>query len=77
MHKSLSVILITIGVLLGLLFLVHFFSLVTNIVGWMSDGDWLSLGKRILTTFIVGALGYKSFTVGNLRLKRKAAATAT
>lgn len=74
MQKALSVALIIIGALLGLLFLAHFFALVTNTAGWISAGDWLSLGKRILTTFVIGALGYKSFIVGRRRLNEKAEA---
>lgn len=77
MYKSLSVMLIILGVLLGLLFLTHFFSLVTNVVVWISAGDWLSLGKRILTTFVFGALGYRSFTAGRRRLREEAADAAT
>jgi hypothetical protein len=75
MHKTVSVLLILIGVLLGLLFLVHLFSLITNTVGWISSSDWLSLGKRALTAFIVGALAYKSFTVGRRRLREGAPVT--
>lgn len=69
MHKTVSVLLILIGVLLGMLFLVHFSALVTGTVGWISSSDWLSLGKRVLTTFIVGALAYKSFTTGRRRMR--------
>ena len=68
MYKTVSVLLIVIGVLLGLLFLVHLLSLITNIAEWISGSDWLSLGKRVLTTFIVGALAYKSYTAGKRRL---------
>ena len=75
MQKTVSVLLVTIGALLGLLFIVHLFSLITNISGWISSSDWLSLGKRFLTTFIVGALAYKSFTVGRRRLREGAAGT--
>jgi hypothetical protein len=79
-HKTVSVLLIFIGVLLGLLFVVHLFvvhlfSFITNTVGWISSSDWLSLGKRVLTAFIVGALAYKSFTVGRRRLREGAPAT--
>lgn len=75
MYKTISVLLIVVGLLLGPLFLLHLFSLTTNIAGWVSSGDWLSFGKRILTTFIVGALAYKSFTVGRRRLKEGTAGT--
>lgn len=75
MHKTVSVSLMFIGVFLGLLFVVHLLSLITNTVGWISSSDWLSLGKRVLTTFIVGALAFKSFIAGRRRLTEGAAVT--
>ena len=77
MHKALSVILIIVGALLGPLFLRHFLALVTNAVGWAANGDWLSLGKRALTTFVLGALGYKSLMASRRRLNGEVSDAAT
>ncbi len=68
MNKAVGYFLLVLGVALGLLFLVHVLSLVTNVVAWLNGADYMSLVKRVLTVFIVGFFAYKSFIVGKRRI---------
>lgn len=69
MDKAVGVGLIILAVASGLLFLAHALQLISNMLPWISDGDWLSLFKRILTTFLFAAVAWKAFVSGKTRFK--------
>lgn len=69
MDKVIGVVFLVVAVASGLLFLAHGLQLISSALAWISAGDWLSLVKRILTTFLFAAVAWKAFVSGKAKFK--------
>ena len=64
---AIGLIFVLIGVASGVLFILHGLQLSISAWNWISEGDWLSLLKRILTTFLFGAVALKATAAGKAK----------
>ena len=70
MRKTAAVLFYVLAVFLGLLFLIHLAALLLSAISWIAENDYLSLLKRLATTFVLGFFSYRSFLAGKRRFLR-------